>query len=149
MNKVVIIQTSDKKEIKINGTVMQGVTGFVLANDSDKSTRLFLDLEVAEFQITYDNNAKTEGCCDFEPAAKEVCKSCSEIEIGEKVKQLRLKANLTQKELAEKIGLKTGEAICQYESGKRTPPSGMLPEIAKALNCEISDLFEDTTKKVR
>lgn len=59
-----------------------------------------------------------------------------------KIKELREKLNMTQQELAEKIGLTTGEAICQYESEKRIPSADKIPLLAEALNCEISDLFE-------
>jgi len=59
-----------------------------------------------------------------------------------KIKELREKNNMTQQELAEKIGLTTGEAISQYESGKRNPSSDKIPLLAEALNCKIKDLFE-------
>ncbi len=58
-----------------------------------------------------------------------------------KIKELREALGMTQQEVAEKIGLQSGEAICQYENGKRIPSSDKLPALAKALNCEIADLF--------
>ena len=60
-----------------------------------------------------------------------------------KLKELRERKNITQQELANIVGLKSGEAICQYENGKRKPSLVLIPKLAEALNCEISELFEE------
>ena len=56
------------------------------------------------------------------------------------LKELRRKAGLTQKGLAEKI--KTTEAaISHYENGKRTPPLNKIGLLASALNVNESDII--------
>lgn len=58
--------------------------------------------------------------------------------IGERIKQLRVRANLTQTELAEKVGL-TYIQIGRYETGKSNPSSDVLQKLAAVL--EISADF--------
>lgn len=58
-----------------------------------------------------------------------------------KIKELRKAQLLTQKQLAEKIGL-TDEAICQYEKGQRIPNVYILYKISKVLNCTMEDLID-------
>lgn len=53
--------------------------------------------------------------------------------VGKNIKIYRKKANLTQKELAQKCGLATG-TIQQYELGKREPRYKHLVTIANVLN---------------
>lgn len=55
--------------------------------------------------------------------------------IGENIRKFRKKANLTQKELAEKCGL-AEITIRQYETGKRTPKTEILAKIADALGLQ-------------
>lgn len=58
------------------------------------------------------------------------------ISIGKRIKFMRNKAGLTQKELAEKIGsdlLKTPNRISQYESDYRTPGKNKIKKIAEIL----------------
>lgn len=62
--------------------------------------------------------------------------------IGEKIKQVRLRENLTQKQLAEKCGM-ADSAIRKYESGKITPKFGTVKKIADALNIRPLDLYPD------
>lgn len=62
--------------------------------------------------------------------------------IGEKIKQVRLRENLTQKQLAEKCGM-ADSAIRKYESGKITPKFETVKKIADALNIRPLDLYPD------
>ncbi len=62
------------------------------------------------------------------------------IELGKKLKYLRLKKNLTQKKLAEEIGC-TPAYICQLESGKTEPSISTLKKIANTLDITIVDFF--------
>jgi len=62
--------------------------------------------------------------------------------IGEKIKQVRLRENLTQKQLAEKCGM-ADSAIRKYESGKITPKFETAKKIADALNIRPLDLYPD------
>lgn len=57
------------------------------------------------------------------------------MEFKDKLKQMRLAAGLTQKELAERAGLATG-TVQQYELGKRRPNYEALNKIEDAL-CEF------------
>lgn len=64
---------------------------------------------------------------------------------GEKIKNARKKAGLTQKALAQKTGLATG-TIQQYEYGDYKPKIEQLRRIAAALGVYISDLVDDWSK---
>ena len=56
------------------------------------------------------------------------------------IKSVRLKAGLTQKELAKIIGV-TKQTIINYEKGTTEPTWERLEEIALALNADIEDFF--------
>lgn len=58
-----------------------------------------------------------------------------------KIVYWRLKRDLTQRELAEKVGV-TGAAIAQYETGKAKPRISTLFRLAQALDVEVSELFD-------
>ena len=60
--------------------------------------------------------------------------------IGENIKRVRKEKNLTQKELAEKVGT-TQQNLAQYENGKRNPKIGTVSRIASALKVNIDDLL--------
>lgn len=62
-------------------------------------------------------------------------------EIGLKIKQRRKALNLTQLQLAEKIGL-TESSISRYESGKiATMPTSTVNKICSVLHIEPSELL--------
>ncbi|WP_265021558.1 WO male-killing family protein Wmk [Wolbachia endosymbiont (group A) of Icerya purchasi] len=61
-------------------------------------------------------------------------------EVGQKVKNWRLERGYTQKDLAEKIGVKYW-VILQYEKGNRRVPIERLYAIAEALSISITDLI--------
>ena len=65
------------------------------------------------------------------------------MELGKKIKLIRVHRNLTQQELGERLNL--GDAgsnrIAQYESGFRTPKESRTKEIAKALNVREENFF--------
>ena len=61
--------------------------------------------------------------------------------VGENIKRFRKKANLTQKELAEKCGF-AEITIRQYENGKRAPKIETMQKIATVLAVPISDLIQ-------
>lgn len=58
-----------------------------------------------------------------------------------KIQGLRLSRNMTQDALAEQLGV-TRSTIAMWETGKAMPRADKLPELAKILDCEVSDLFE-------
>lgn len=57
------------------------------------------------------------------------------------IEKYRRKNGLSQSDLANMLGVTQG-TISQWEIGATFPTSSKLPEIAKVLNCEISDLFK-------
>jgi putative transcriptional regulator len=62
-----------------------------------------------------------------------------------KIKELRARYNLTQEDLAKKIGVRR-ETILFIEKGEYNPSLKLAHDIAKALQTTIDDLFifEDT-----
>lgn len=60
--------------------------------------------------------------------------------IGEKIKELRTKGNLSQAELAERAQI-SRVAIGNYERGDRIPNVEILNKIANALNINLSELL--------
>lgn len=63
-----------------------------------------------------------------------------EMNFGERIKYLRTKKGLTQKELADKMGV-SSSWIGMYESGRRKPKLGTLRKIATALEVDVSSLY--------
>lgn len=59
--------------------------------------------------------------------------------MGEKLRTARLKAGMTQTQLAEKIGC-TQQEIARYEAGGREPRASMLKRLAEALGCMMEEL---------
>ena len=62
------------------------------------------------------------------------------------LKAIRKSKNLTQKELADKLGI-SDKSICFYEGGKRVPNAVMLKKIAQALDCSVDDLLKENLKE--
>ena len=62
--------------------------------------------------------------------------------IGSNIRDFRLKKQLTQEQLAEKLGV-TFQAVSKWETNANTPDLMLLPEIAKALGVMIDDLFSN------
>lgn len=60
--------------------------------------------------------------------------------IGEFIKQLRKDNNLTQKELADKLGV-TYQAVSKWENGKNIPDMLILTEISKMFNVNIDEII--------
>ncbi|WP_438456613.1 WO male-killing family protein Wmk [Wolbachia endosymbiont of Kerria lacca] len=67
--------------------------------------------------------------------------------VGEKLKSWRLERGYTQKDLAEKIGVKYW-VILQYEKGNRRVPIERLYAIAEALSVSITDLIPASKEKI-
>lgn len=61
----------------------------------------------------------------------------------DRLKALRQKSNLTQKELGEKIGL-TNKTISNYEKGDRQPNNETLLELARLFGVSVSYLLGET-----
>ena len=68
--------------------------------------------------------------------------------IGKLIKELRKKNNLTQKDLADSLGV-TYQAVSKWENGKNIPDISLLKEISKKYNIDINDLLEGNNKVKR
>lgn len=56
------------------------------------------------------------------------------------IKEMRVKRNLTQKQLAELLGVKQSN-ISRWEAGTYQPNATTLKKMADVLNCRIDDLI--------
>lgn len=65
-------------------------------------------------------------------------------EMGKRMSTLRDKRGWTQKSVAEKLGKKV-PTYAGWENGRRLPPTEMVPEIARALECTIDYLYGRTS----
>ena len=57
-------------------------------------------------------------------------------------KQMRKKANLTQQELAEKLGVGRS-AVARWEIGAAIPRPKLLGKLSRIFNCTIDDLLQN------
>ncbi|MBU1164442.1 helix-turn-helix transcriptional regulator [Patescibacteria group bacterium] len=60
--------------------------------------------------------------------------------MNNKIKELRQQYNLTQEDLARKVGVRR-ETIVFLEKGKYNPSLQLAHDVAKALKTTIDDLF--------
>ncbi|MFK7004694.1 transcriptional regulator [Flavobacterium covae] len=67
--------------------------------------------------------------------------------VNDRIKQLRIENNLTQTELADKVGL-TYVQIGRYEKGKSTPSADVLQKLANVLNTSTDYLMNGKTEQV-
>ena len=63
--------------------------------------------------------------------------------IGKFIRKLRKDANLTQKELSDKLGV-TDRAISKWERGLGCPDISLLEDVARILGVSILDFNEGT-----
>ncbi len=61
--------------------------------------------------------------------------------MGKRIEFFRKRKELKQKELAEKLKLKSISAISDWESDKTSPKPAMMLELCKVLDISISELF--------
>ncbi len=66
--------------------------------------------------------------------------------IGESIRNLRKKAGFTQKQLAKKVGVNE-VTIRSYEAEKYNPKMNTLTKLCVALDCKITDLIDEDSKK--
>ncbi len=62
------------------------------------------------------------------------------IQIGEKIRELRLRANKTQNEMAKTLGI-TPQAVSRWESGISYPDVEMFPKLAEYFGVSIDRLY--------
>lgn len=61
--------------------------------------------------------------------------------VSENVKRIRVAKEMSQEELAAKVGI-TQSMLCQIERGTKNPSLQVGKEIAAALGCAIEDLLQ-------
>ena len=66
--------------------------------------------------------------------------------IGNKIKELRRSKGMSQKDIADKLGV-TSQAVSKWENDGSLPEMTMLPDIASLFGIQIDDLFEYSTEK--
>lgn len=60
--------------------------------------------------------------------------------MGAKIRQFREQAGLTQKQLAEAVGVDQS-AVARWENGENNPTAARIMQIADVLGCNPGDLF--------
>lgn len=65
------------------------------------------------------------------------------VHFGKRVRELRIKKNLTQQQLADKV-IVARKTVSNWESGIREPDVSMIGRIARSLDVEISELLDDS-----
>ena len=61
--------------------------------------------------------------------------------IGNKIRELRLKHNITQSQLAEVLSV-TIQSVSKWETGRSFPDITLLPVIARYFGISMDELFE-------
>ena len=69
------------------------------------------------------------------------------MDIGNYLKESRIKKNLTQQELADKLGV-TDRAISNWENNKRLPDYTLIYNLCNELDISINDLFLESDKVI-
>jgi DNA-binding XRE family transcriptional regulator len=73
--------------------------------------------------------------------ATEFWRDMNENRAGNLLAGMRLKAELTQAELAEKVGIRQN-MVSEYENGKRSLTPAMAKRFSQALNTDIDRLYK-------
>lgn len=68
------------------------------------------------------------------------------MKIGNKIRQMRIKAGLTQEQLASKLGV-SGQSVSKWENEITMPDISLLPDIAEAFGISIDELFDLTVEQ--
>ena len=64
-----------------------------------------------------------------------------DVNVGNNLRKLRTKQNMSQQELGNKLNV-TRTAVCHWESGGRALYFSTAKEICKILNCKLDDLIK-------
>lgn len=62
--------------------------------------------------------------------------------IGDNIRRIRKKRNITQRELGEKLGGISQQQIGQWENGNKNPKIETVSNIAEALGCSVAELYD-------
>lgn len=68
--------------------------------------------------------------------------------IGRRIAELRKKANMTQMELADHMGI-TFQSISNWERGNTMPDISKLPELAELFDVTIDELLGKESKLIK
>ena len=68
------------------------------------------------------------------------------MDIGNKIKQLRYEAKLTQEQLATKVGV-SPQSVSKWETGLTLPDIALLPTLAEVFGVTIDELFDLATEQ--
>ena len=69
------------------------------------------------------------------------------MDIGENIKQMRIKKGLTQEELAQNLGI-SQSMIGHIESGRKLPSIPLAVDISKELDCSMNDICREWGVKI-
>lgn len=64
-----------------------------------------------------------------------------------KIKLFRERLGISQAALSKKLDV-SQSTVAMWETGENVPKTNTLPELARALNCTIDDLFEGNGDEV-
>ena len=70
-----------------------------------------------------------------------------QVKIGMFISMCRKKQNLTQAELAEKLGI-TDRAISKWETGRSLPDASLMLDLCDILNISVNDLLSGEKVKM-
>ena len=65
--------------------------------------------------------------------------------IGANIRRIRMKMGMTQTQLGVAVGV-TESMICQIERGTKACSMPLGADIARALECEVTDLYDSTDR---
>ncbi len=68
------------------------------------------------------------------------------MDIGNKIKQLRYRASLTQEQLGDRLGL-SAQAVSKWENSVTMPDISLLPSLAEIFGISIDELFDLTIEQ--
>ncbi|MDZ5782073.1 helix-turn-helix domain-containing protein [Marinococcus luteus] len=63
------------------------------------------------------------------------------LNVGGRAKEIRISKGIKQKFIAEAIGYKNAASYADIEAGRRKLDANKIPDLAKALNVNVEDLF--------
>ena len=69
------------------------------------------------------------------------------MEIGNKILELRKKLNITQEDLADKVGV-SRQTISKWELGETSPDLKQAKELSKVFNVSLDELIDNDVKSV-
>ena len=80
------------------------------------------------------------------PYELEIKKDGKEMNLGDKILQLRKKNGLSQEQLGEKVDV-TRQTISNWELGETTPNPEQLKKMSKAFNVSIDEILDNDSKE--